>query len=190
MLHWSARAPCLHGRLSSNVRPQNNGSGSNAGTLRHRGQFSLPTLATPRSRNENYEMQKPPRTEPLQREPRNATSSNGVAPPDRISGRERLFGHQFVEPAASGRLPSPSSRVLGGGKVSGRSCSRHWVVCQARSCGLVAHRSRLAVSPRLRPNPSLEPTRSGMAPRPPSAEYHVALAGRGATPPRSPQLKR
>ena len=22
MLHWSARAPCLHGRLSSNVRPQ------------------------------------------------------------------------------------------------------------------------------------------------------------------------
>jgi hypothetical protein len=32
--------------------------------------------------------------------------ANGVAPPEGISGRERLFGHQSVEPAASGRLPS------------------------------------------------------------------------------------
>jgi hypothetical protein len=84
----------------------------------------------------------------------------------------------------------PSNRVLGGGKVSGLSCSMHWVGCQARSWGFLVYRSRFAVSPRLRPNPSLEPTRSGMAPRPPSAEYHVAPVGRGATPPRSPQLKR
>jgi hypothetical protein len=32
--------------------------------------------------------------------------ANGVAPPDRITGRERRFGRQFAEPAASGRLPS------------------------------------------------------------------------------------
>jgi hypothetical protein len=42
----------------------------------------------------------------------------------------------------------------------------------------------------LRPNPSLEPTRSGMAPWPPSAEYHAALVGQGAMPPRSAHLKR
>ena len=43
---------------------------------------------------------------------------------------------------------------------------------------------------KLRPNPSLEPTRSGKAPWPPRAQYHVALVGQGALPPRSAQLKR
>ena len=42
----------------------------------------------------------------------------------------------------------------------------------------------------LRPNPSLEPTRSGKAAWPPRAEEHVALGGRAALPPRSTQLKR
>ena len=40
------------------------------------------------------------------------------------------------------------------------------------------------------PNPSLEPTRSGKAPWPPRAQYHAALVGQGASPPRSAQLKR
>ncbi len=48
----------------------------------------------------------------------------------------------------------------------------------------------LAPTKMLLPNPSLEPTRSGMAPWPPSAVYHVALVGQGAMPPRSAQLKR
>lgn len=38
--------------------------------------------------------------------------------------------------------------------------------------------------------PSLEPIRSGMAPRPPGVQYHVALVGRGTTTPRAAQLKR
>jgi hypothetical protein len=44
--------------------------------------------------------------------------------------------------------------------------------------------------PRVRPNPSLEPTRSGKAHWPPRAQYHVALVGQWALPPRSAQLKR
>jgi hypothetical protein len=39
-------------------------------------------------------------------------------------------------------------------------------------------------------NPSLEPTCSGKARRPPRAQYHVAPVGQRASPPRSSQLKR
>jgi hypothetical protein len=42
--------------------------------------------------------------------------ANGVAPPDRISGRERLFGRQSVEPAASGTLPSLPTAFSAAGK--------------------------------------------------------------------------
>jgi hypothetical protein len=42
----------------------------------------------------------------------------------------------------------------------------------------------------VRPNPSLEPTRSGKAPWPPRSQKHVALVGQGALPPQSAQLKR
>jgi hypothetical protein len=51
-------------------------------------------------------------------------------------------------------------------------------------------RNESAFHPPVGPNPSLEPTRSGKAARPPSAEYHVALVGRAALPPRSAQRKR
>jgi catechol 2,3-dioxygenase-like lactoylglutathione lyase family enzyme len=43
---------------------------------------------------------------------------------------------------------------------------------------------------RPRPNPSLEPTRSGKAHWPPRAQYYVAPVGQWASPPRSAQLKR
>ena len=51
--------------------------------------------------------------------------------------------------------------------------------------------SKLGCSdPRVRPNPSLEWTRAGMAPWPRGAVVHVAPRGQGAMPERAPQLKR
>ena len=59
------------------------------------------------------------------------------------------------------------------------------------SCsGAFPPQARLLAAQEVTANPSLEPTRSGKSPWPPSAEYHVAPVGQGALPPRSAQLKR
>ena len=68
-------------------------------------------------------------------------------------------------------------------------------LCTAAAVALRLDQDSLAPSRKgqrspLRPNPSLEPTRSGKAHWPPRAQYHVALVGQWALPPRSAQLKR
>ena len=110
------------------------------------------------------------------------TCFNCAASPSDRRGRERSSSagsHRWTRKAVwtsvcrtrrQRKTAIPSNRVLGGGRVSGLGCSMRWAVCQARICGFLAYRSRFAVSPRLRPNPSLEPTRSGKAARPPRAE--------------------
>ena len=101
-------------------------------------------------------------------------------------GEER-FEVQFVEPAASGRLP-PHPVAFWAAGVSRPHCSERCL--RSKVFSQVTTQRALCGELPLRPNPSLEPTRSGKAARPPRAQFHVALVGRAALPPRSPQLKR
>ena len=60
----------------------------------------------------------------------------------------------------------------------------------ARVGQFASKRLRISVAAQALPNPSLEPTRSGMAPWPRGFHAYHPPRGQGATPPRSAQLKR
>ena len=83
---------------------------------------------------------------------------------------------QFVEPAAgSGPVPSVASRTRGG---RGRQqCKVQEVAVQQRASGVT-------------PNPSLQPTRTGIGLGPRSAVVYRALHGPSPTPPRAAELER
>jgi hypothetical protein len=98
------------------------------------------------------------------------------------TSQDRLVGSPFAH-----RLPAKTKTpILARPNVAGLASPRQfngWRVCSVLTSSAQAPK-------RLRPNPSLEPTRSGKAPWPPRAQYHVAPVGQGALPPWSAQLKR
>ena len=146
------------------ARPRNYTSSPSSPLVR-----SSATVAIPRSRRETHNRSGAPRREqlaPSQVSPAHSTRSQASRREQSRSAPGRQ-GHVF-------RRRSRSNRREGG---SSQGCS-------------VRSFAAWALPSTLRPNPSLERTHAGKAHRPPSAEYHVALVGRCASPARSSQLKR
>ena len=111
-------------------------------------------------------------------EPKSAASVYGAevaSRPTAATNREQPKS-QFVEPAAGSRLvPSVASRTRGG---RGRQQCREQEV------------AILQCSTAVTPNPSLQPTRTGIGLGPRSAVVYRALHGPSPTPPRAAELER
>ena len=110
--------------------------------------------------------------------PNSAASScivEATSPPTAATNREHL-NSQFVEPAAGSRLvPSVGLSTRGG---RGRQQCRAQEVAFLQ-CGTA-----------VTPNPSLQPTRTGIGLGPRSAVVYRALHGPSPTPPRAAELER
>lgn len=119
----------------------------------------------------------------LRPEPKNLSVSTG---PERNSRRR---GSQFVEAAAGAEPGRYGNKAAAAASSPYRASSerlrgsQHGRVCRLQGLHGV-------VTPKAPPNPSLERTLRGKAPRPRGAAGNLAPRGRGALPLRSAQLKR
>ena len=110
--------------------------------------------------------------------PNSAASScivEATSPPTAATNREHL-NSQFVEPAAGSRLVPSATNCTRGGR--GRQ--------QCRALEVAVQQCGSAVTP----NPSLQPTRTGIGLGPRSALVYRALHGPSPMPPRAAELER
>ena len=191
MLLLPASGPRLHGRLSSNVRPQIHKRGGGMLASARLPKFARPgrhAQAAALSRNSMARPSRRPSVSDVRGA--NAEDSASCASREERPRREERLDSQSVEPP-----PMEAAALLyvvaGGGTVTGWGLLVTSVrLRRAVGClGLTPQAHHRRGSP-LRPNPSLEPTRSGKAHWPPRAPYYDALVGQWALPPWSAQLKR
>jgi hypothetical protein len=118
--------------------------------------------------------------------------------PRSLSSSSRLVGL-----ARAARPPAGGSPNFARGRAvqTGRSVAALWnygrvwyeiehMSCRGASSGSIQGQPKHRASTQVQPNPSFEPTRSGMALGPRGSVVHHPPRGPSATPPRSAQLKR
>ena len=220
MLLSSASGPCLHGRLSSNVRAQTEPPLQAESSMKA---FTNPSVERvfaaypPAMRKKLLTLRElilrtAAETEGVGEleetlkwgEPAYLTSSTASGSTIRIDWKKKrpneyamyfncqttlveTFRLHSSRTTSSSKAIAPwsSARQMRSQRMPWPSASQvHSPITEPPSLAIMAE------SPRLRPNPSLEPTRSGKAHWPPRAQYYVAPVGQWALPPRSAQLKR
>ncbi len=172
----TARAPRRRARLTSNVRPRMNALNEAAAAIRCarsiQASRNLRTIGGLRSQA------KPALAGATLR--RVAPRGQSVVPPQAAEGAKLSGRHGRTSQAAA-----PLSR----GRSTSKRCTLHPGSSQLCWCKELRLTKPVHIN-QPRPNTSLEPTRSGMAPRPRSAVVHDAPRGQGAMPARAAQLKR
>jgi hypothetical protein len=190
MLLWSARAPCLHGRLSSNVR-------------QHTGTVMVLTIAAGTAVAAKYKVHSQRTSEPdrtrrcgLARAPRREhLRSTAIAA--RFAGIKFCRSHRRDQPVRGAAVrrqlvPAVSARGRGNESTACSSSQRRRVCNEQRRPRALSHQSSppLCVPRAVLPNWSLEWTATGKALGPRGSQVYAPPRGPSAFPASAPQLKR